>query len=104
MAERLSGAVAAQISGAIVALVLMALSSIASAQRFPPGYVDPEPLLAAAAAEIGEANLSCIRYSGEGSDVCSSTCSDHANFNCWTEAQAALTERSRTIAGFAGVV
>ncbi len=37
-----------------------------SAQQFPPGYVDPEPLLAAAAAEIGEASLRCITFSGTG--------------------------------------
>src|SRR5262245_63854614 len=36
------------------------------AQQFPPGYVDPAPLLAAAAREIGEANLKCITYSGTG--------------------------------------
>ena len=36
------------------------------AQPFPPGYVDPQPLLAAAAKEIGEANLKCITFSGTG--------------------------------------
>jgi len=36
------------------------------AQPFPPGYVDPAPLLAAAALEIGEANLTCITFSGTG--------------------------------------
>ena len=36
------------------------------AQQFSPGYVDPAPLLAAAAREIGEANLKCITYSGTG--------------------------------------
>ena len=38
----------------------------AFAQEYPPGFVDPEPLLAAVAQEIGEAELSCIRYSGTG--------------------------------------
>ena len=37
-----------------------------SAQQFPPGYVDPAPLLAAAAQEIGEANLKCVTFSGTG--------------------------------------
>lgn len=37
-----------------------------TAQEFPPGFVDPGPLLAAAAAEIGEANLQCITFSGAG--------------------------------------
>ena len=36
------------------------------AQEFPPGYVDPAPLLAAVAEEIGEANLQCITLSGSG--------------------------------------
>ncbi len=36
------------------------------AQSFPPGYVDPAPLLTAAAEEIGEADLTCITYSGSG--------------------------------------
>ena len=36
------------------------------AQRFPPGFVDPAPILAAAAAEIGEANFRCVTFSGTG--------------------------------------
>ena len=46
--------------------LLMMLGSQAPAQEFPPGYVDPEPLLAAVAEEIGEGNLRCITYSGTG--------------------------------------
>ena len=37
-----------------------------AAQDFPPGYVDPAPLLAAAAEEIGESHLRCITFSGDG--------------------------------------
>ena len=49
------------------ALVLLSIwVNTASAQQFPPGFVDPAPLLAAAAAEIGEAGLRCITYSGTG--------------------------------------
>ena len=48
-----------------VALLLF-WGSRAPAQQFPPGYVNPAPLLAAAAAEIGEANLRCITFSGTG--------------------------------------
>lgn len=33
---------------------------------YPPGYVDPAPILAAASKEIGEANLACITISGKG--------------------------------------
>ena len=48
--------------------VLFAVCACASvsAQQFPPGFVDPGPLLAAAAKEIGEANLKCITFSGTG--------------------------------------
>ena len=56
MAKRLFGTVA----------LLMMTGSQMPAQQFAPGYVDPAPLLAAVAAEIGEANLRCITYSGTG--------------------------------------
>jgi len=56
MAKRLFGTV----------VLLMMANSQMSAQQFPPGYVDPAPLLAAVAEEIGEANLRCITYSGSG--------------------------------------
>jgi glyoxylase-like metal-dependent hydrolase (beta-lactamase superfamily II) len=36
------------------------------AQGLPAGYVDPAPILTAAAAEIGEANLRCVTFSGTG--------------------------------------
>jgi glyoxylase-like metal-dependent hydrolase (beta-lactamase superfamily II) len=36
------------------------------AQQFPQGFVDPAPLLAAAAKEIGEANFRCVTFSGTG--------------------------------------
>jgi glyoxylase-like metal-dependent hydrolase (beta-lactamase superfamily II) len=36
------------------------------AQQYPPGYVDPAPILAAASKEIGEANLRCVTFSGTG--------------------------------------
>jgi hypothetical protein len=47
------------------AAALLCVSRIL-AQPFPPGYVDPVPLLAAAAREIGEADLRCITFSGTG--------------------------------------
>ena len=43
-------------------------SALVAGQSFPPGYVDPLPLLAAASKEIGEANLRCITFSGTGYD------------------------------------
>ena len=45
-------------------LALALAGGLVRAQPFPPGYVDPQPLLAAAALEIGEANLKCITFSG----------------------------------------
>jgi glyoxylase-like metal-dependent hydrolase (beta-lactamase superfamily II) len=55
---------ARKLSAALVLLVIV--GSGTPAQQFPPGYVDPAPLLAAAASEIGEANLRCITFSGTG--------------------------------------
>ncbi len=37
-----------------------------AAQEFPPGYLDPEPILEAAAAAIGTDNLRCVTISGTG--------------------------------------
>ncbi len=50
------------------AALLMMLRSPTLAQEFPPGYLDPAPLLAAVSTEIGEANLRCITFSGIGYD------------------------------------
>ena len=49
--------------GTLLAVVML-LSVHAPAQQFPPGFVDPAPLLAAAAKEIGEANFRCVTFSG----------------------------------------
>jgi glyoxylase-like metal-dependent hydrolase (beta-lactamase superfamily II) len=52
---------------ASASIALVALAGVhAFARQFPPGYVDPAPVLAAAAREIGEAHLSCITFSGTG--------------------------------------
>jgi glyoxylase-like metal-dependent hydrolase (beta-lactamase superfamily II) len=48
-----------------IGVVLAGVSRIA-AQQFPPGFVDPAPVLAAASAAIGEQNLRCITFSGSG--------------------------------------
>ena len=42
----------------------VALGGALTAQDLPPGYVDPEPILRAAEAEIGVDNLTCITISG----------------------------------------
>ncbi len=46
--------------------VVVLLYATTDAQQLPLGYVDPAPILAAAAREIGEANLQCITFSGAG--------------------------------------
>lgn len=52
--------------GPALALALLAAGTTLPAQQFPPGFVDPAPILAAAAREIGESGLRCISYSGTG--------------------------------------
>lgn len=49
-----------------VAVAVSLVGAQLAAQQFPPGYVDPAPLLAAASKEIGEANLKCVTFSGTG--------------------------------------
>jgi glyoxylase-like metal-dependent hydrolase (beta-lactamase superfamily II) len=46
--------------------LLVALGASTLAQQYPPGFEDPAPILAAAAKEIGEANLRCVTFSGTG--------------------------------------
>ena len=45
-------------------LPILILASPASAQDLPPGYLDPGPILNAAAAAIGTSNLRCVTISG----------------------------------------
>src|SRR5215510_5694581 len=52
--------------GLVGVVVLLGLQARMPAQQFPPGYVDPAPILAAASREIGEAGLHCITFSGTG--------------------------------------
>ena len=52
-------------SSIVLAFVVL-LGSQAPAQQFPAGFVDPAPILAAAAREIGEANFKCVTFSGTG--------------------------------------
>jgi glyoxylase-like metal-dependent hydrolase (beta-lactamase superfamily II) len=49
----------------VVALLGLALSPL-SAQRFAPGYVDPEPVLRAASAAVGVDALRCVTIAGNG--------------------------------------
>jgi glyoxylase-like metal-dependent hydrolase (beta-lactamase superfamily II) len=47
-------------------VLLVALGVATPAQQFPPGYVDPLPVLAAASKAINEQDLRCITFSGTG--------------------------------------
>ena len=50
----------------IVVISLFAAGSQLPAQQFPPGFVDPAPILASASAAIGEQSLRCVTFSGTG--------------------------------------
>jgi glyoxylase-like metal-dependent hydrolase (beta-lactamase superfamily II) len=52
--------------GLSLAGLLAVMGTTVATQQFAPGYVDPAPLLAAAAREINEANLRCVTFSGTG--------------------------------------
>lgn len=66
-------------------------------QQFPPGFVDPGPLLAAAAKEIGEANLRCITFSGAGySGAVGQTFENAVNID-WPRTPGGMTNYTRTI-------
>lgn len=53
----------------IILLALVAIASrTAAAQQLPPGYVDPRPVLQAAAKAIGTDNLKCVTISGTAYD------------------------------------
>ena len=47
-------------------VVLVGVGVRTQTPQFPPGFVDPAPLLAAAAKEIGEADFKCVTFSGAG--------------------------------------
>jgi glyoxylase-like metal-dependent hydrolase (beta-lactamase superfamily II) len=48
------------------ALILTFAGATVSAQQFPPGYVDPQPVLRAAAQAIGADRVRCVTISGTG--------------------------------------
>ena len=47
-----------------LALVAALMSAGVAARQFPPGYLDPQPILDAAAKAIGTDNLRCVTISG----------------------------------------
>lgn len=52
--------------GPVAFIPIVFASTMLSAQPFPPGFVDPEPVLKAAEAAIGADRVSCITMSGTG--------------------------------------
>jgi glyoxylase-like metal-dependent hydrolase (beta-lactamase superfamily II) len=50
----------------VLIVVLVAAGRAIPAQQFPPGFVDPAPVLAAASQAIGEQSLRCVTFSGTG--------------------------------------
>jgi hypothetical protein len=50
----------------VLSVILALVSTTLVAQRFPPGYVDPEPELRAAEAAIGATALRCVTIAGTG--------------------------------------
>lgn len=52
----------------VLALLLAALGATVTTQQLAPGYVDPRPLLTAAAKAIGTNNLKCVTISGTAYD------------------------------------
>jgi glyoxylase-like metal-dependent hydrolase (beta-lactamase superfamily II) len=50
----------------VLIAILVAAGTEIPAQQFPPGFVDPAPVLAAASAAIGEQSLRCVTFSGTG--------------------------------------
>lgn len=50
----------------VLFVLLVAMGRTAAPQDFPPGYVDPWPVLQAAAEAIGADELKCVRFSGTG--------------------------------------
>ncbi len=79
-----------------IGLLLGTFRVVLPAQQFPPGYVDPVPLLAAAAKEIGESDLRCITYSGTGyAGAVGQTVENAVNID-WPRIDA-LTNYTRTI-------
>ena len=51
-------------SASLVALLVTVTAASVATRQLPPGYVDPAPVLDAAAKAIGTANLRCVTISG----------------------------------------
>src|SRR6186997_1580758 len=51
-------------SASLLALLVTVAAASVATRQLPPGYVDPAPVLDAAAKAIGTANLRCVTISG----------------------------------------
>jgi glyoxylase-like metal-dependent hydrolase (beta-lactamase superfamily II) len=85
----------------VIPLLALLMGSQLPAQQFPPGYVDPAPLLAAAAKEIGEANFKCVTFSGTGYSAPVGQMFETANNMDWPRIDA-MNNYTRTINWEAG--
>ena len=50
----------------VLSALFLIPGAAAWAQGYPPGFVDPMPLLEAASREINEQNFQCVTFSGAG--------------------------------------
>jgi len=79
----------------VLSVLFLLLGVSARAQQFPPGFVDPMPLLAAASEEIGEQDFRCVTFSGAGySGAVGQTYENAVNID-WTRIP--MTNYTRTI-------
>src|SRR5947207_1730069 len=66
MEESMSRKVA--LAAIVAGLFALTGGSVATQQQFPPGYVDPKPILDAAIKAIGNDKLNCVTISGTAYD------------------------------------
>lgn len=79
----------------ILSMLFLLPVTSAWAQQFPPGFVDPMPLLAAASEEIGEQDFRCVTFSGAGYSGAVGQVYDNAPNVDWTRIP--MTNYTRTI-------
>ena len=79
----------------VLSMLFLFLGVSVQAQEFPPGFVDPMPLLAAASEEINEQNFQCVTFSGAGYSGAVGQVYENARNVDWTRIP--MTNYTRTI-------
>ena len=79
----------------VLSVLFSFLTVSVHAQEFPPGFVDPMPLLEAASEEIGERNFQCVTFSGTGYSGAVGEVYENARNVDWTRIP--MTNYTRTI-------